>query len=497
MSPSLRAALIASLLGGLLAASACSSESTPSLPFAPGSFGKHHGSGSSPIEHIVLIVQENRSFDNLFATFPGAHGARVGLFKTSSGDINQKLTAGKLYLPNDVTHCNAAFKVAYDGGKMDGFSVERLGVCGRGGTIGNGAPAGKYVYQYVKPSLIKPYWDIAKEWVLADELFQTQGSGSFVAHQDLIRGGSAVDGSASNPNGTESLIDNPTEMPWGCDSSSTSTTELITVDGKYLTNGPFPCSNKFPNYSSGQYLTLRDSLDAAGLSWKYYSPCFAYSPGSCNNTSKRNAGATLNAFDAIYPVRNGPEWGTNVSMPETNIFTDITSGSLPAVSWVIPEDKNSDHPGDTIQGAVDHGPEWVASVVNAIGESSYWDSTAIIIVWDDWGGLYDNAKPPFQDAYGGLGFRVPMLVVSPYARLRPNGKSGYISHTKYEFGSIIKYIENNFNLGLLGTTDKRATSIGNIFDYGQGPRQFSEIPSSLGAQYFKAHSGKPQLGDPE
>jgi phospholipase C len=332
--------------------------------------------------------------------------------------------------------------------------------------------------------------------VLGDALYQTQGSGSFTAHQDLIRGGTAVDGTASDPNGTESLIDNPSAMPWGCDAPKYTHTELISTSGKYDGEGPFPCSDKFPSYSSGDYQTLRDLLDGAGLSWKYYTPCFVGSPGSCacGKLCKTGAGATLNAFDVIYPVRNGPEWGTDVSMPETNIFTDISNGALPAVSWVIPEDENSDHPGD---GTVDDGPQWVASVVNAIGQSQYWNSTAIVIVWDDWGGLYDNAAPAFQDDYGGLGFRVPMLVVSPYARAGSGSQGGYISHTQYEFGSILKYIENNFSLGSLGTTDKRATSIGDVFNYNQKPRNFQTIPSTLDAKYFQAHSGKLQHGDPE
>jgi phospholipase C len=196
-------------------------------------------------------------------------------------------------------------------------------------------------------------------------------------------------------------------------------------------------------------------------------------------------------------VRYGSEWGTNVSMPETNILNDISGGALPAVSWVIPEDKNSDHPGDNLQGAVDDGPQWVASVVNAIGQSQYWDSTVIVVVWDDWGGLYDNAAPPFQDEYGGLGFRVPMLVVSPYARAGSGSQGGYISHTQYEYGSILKYIENNFGLGSLGTTDKRATSIGDVFNYNQKPRHFQTIPSTLDGKYFQVHSGKTQHGDPE
>jgi phospholipase C len=119
----------------------------------------------------------------------------------------------------------------------------------------------------------------------------------------------------------------------------------------------------------------------------------------------------------------------------------------------------------------------VASVVNAIGESSYWESTAIVVVWDDWGGLYDNLNPP-QVGYGGLGFRVPALVVSPYA------KPGYISQTQYEFGSILRYIEENWNLGSLGSSDKRATSIIDCFDYSQAPIPFQPIPSKMSKLYF-------------
>ena len=131
---------------------------------------------------------------------------------------------------------------------------------------------------------------------------------------------------------------------------------------------------------------------------------------------------------------------------------------------MIPEDKNSDHPGDHLQGNVDLGPQWVASVANAVGQSGYWDSSVVVVIWDDWGGFYDNAKPPFQDNYGGLGFRVPMLVISPYDRTGSGKNGGFVSHTQYEFGSILKYIEDTFSLGSLGTTDVRATSIGNVFE---------------------------------
>jgi phospholipase C len=181
-------------------------------------------------------------------------------------------------------------------------------------------------------------------------------------------------------------------------------------------------------------------------------------------------------------------------MPETKIFTDIADGMLPAVSWVIPEDNEDDHPGEK----VDNGPSWVASVVDAIGESTYWDSTAIFVIWDDWGGFYDNAVPQqFKDNLGGLGFRVPCLVVSPYAIAGQSSQGGYISHTQYEFGSILRYVEDNFGLGRLNTTDARAASIGDVFNYAQSPRAFKEINSRYSIQFFERQRASVQSGDPE
>jgi phospholipase C len=231
----------------------------------------------------------------------------------------------------------------------------------------------------------------------------------------------------------------------------------------YSGKGPFPCSSDFPDYGSNGYQTLRDLLDAKDVTWKYYTP-----------PSDIVFGKLLTAFDVIAPVRYGPEWQANVVRPEQQIYADIRSNSLPSMSWVIPDKIDSDHPGTN----PDDGPEWVASVVNAIGESPYWKSTAIIIVWDDWGGLYDNRVGTQKYGFGGLGLRVPAIIVSPYA------KAGYISKTDYEFGSILRYVEDNWDLGNLGTSDVRAKSIIDCFNYNQPPISFVPITSSKNEEYF-------------
>ena len=377
-----------------------------------------------------------------------------------------KLREANLDEKCDFGHSYRGYKGDYDGGKMNGFGLE-------GDSQGCPKPAGLLPYQYVNPNQIAPYWYMAAQYVLADKMFQTQGSGSFTGHQDLIRGGTTFDQAQ-----TESLVDFPTAVPWGCDSPSHTETSYLLWTGSGIhgedDKGPFPCTNQFPS-SGSYYATLRDSLDAKSVSWKYYSP----------SVNLPSSGAYWNAFDTIAAVRYGSEWGSNVPQApyyEKQIFYDISGNALPAVSWLVPDEVNSDHPN---RSAPDTGPSWVASVVNAIGQSSYWNSTAIIIVWDDWGGFYDHVPPPFFDHRGGLGFRVPMIVVSPYAREATPSKPGYISHRQYEFGSILKFIEDIWSLGRLGTTDGRAASIGDCFDFTQTPRTFHQIPSSYSRAYFE------------
>jgi phospholipase C len=427
-----------------------SSRGSSGAPFDP-----QTGSPSTPIAHVVVVVQENRTFNDFFATFPSADGTTIGKVAANS-NCRPRIKAGtialterSLVLANDLDHRYSAFHVSIDGGKMDGFDKA---------LNGNGIPECTYPYQYTDPSQIKPYWDMAQQYTLAEHMFTTQGSDSFTAHQDLIAGSTEVfPGKA--------MVDLPScgSCFWGCDAPKGTHTSLITHTDTYLKGvGPFPCTTEFTT----SYPTLRDLLDAKSVSWKYYLP-----------PSNKVFGKLMSAFDVIAAVRYGPEWKSNIVSPETTIFKDISGGTLPAVSWVIPEESNSDHPGDP----VDHGPQWVASVVNAIGESTYWNSTAIVIVWDDWGGLYDNLAPhegKKKYGYGGLGLRVPAIIVSPYA------KAGYISTTDYEFGSVLKYIENNWSLGSLHTSDERAASLIDCFDYSQTPITFVPIQSSLSKAYF-------------
>lgn len=384
----------------------------------------------SPIRHVVVLVQEGRTFNDLFAT------ATVGKERVGHGKhartVSIKLREVGLSAKGPAHTGYSAYLESYRDGHMDGFN------------IANGlAP-----YQYVKPSDIKTYYTLAADWAIADRMFQTQGSGDFTAHQDLIRGGTEIDRN-------DSLIDSPSSSSaWGCDSPAGTKTPIVSND-HYSLSGPFPCTTNFP--SPHRYKTLADLLDAHNVSWRYYTPPF----------QRNAAGALWNAFDVIASVRFGSEWGTNVSWPETNIFSDIANQQLPAMSWVIPSALNSDYPGLRL----DNGPAWVASVINAIGESSYWDSTAVIVIWNNWGGYYDPIAPPKLDNQGGLGFRVPMILVSPYV---PQGE---VSHTAYAFGSILRFVEDNWQLGRLGTTDRTARSIRNMFDFRQPPRVFIPVSS--------------------
>jgi Phosphoesterase family len=230
-----------------LALAACSSGPL-SQQLAPGRVQAFNRAAvSSPIEHIVLVIQENRTFNNLFATFPGAVGTTVGMERVKNKTKSIYLTEVNLSGQHNLNHSYNGYLTAYDGGKMDGFNEVRFSKTNK--------PEGATPYEYVDPSQIAPYWAMAQQYGLADAMFTTQGSASFTAHQDLIRGGTDIDSS-------DSMIDNPPYgTAWGCDSPAGTTTSLITTGLQYERNaGPFPCTNDFPGSGAG-YLTLRGFVE--------------------------------------------------------------------------------------------------------------------------------------------------------------------------------------------------------------------------------------------
>jgi phospholipase C len=394
---------------------------TPTPTPSPFALGK--------IKHVVVVIQENRSFDNLFQGYPGADTASSGL--TSSG---QTVPLGPIPLeaPYDLLHRFKEFSQSYDHGKMDGFDKETVSYYPSTPPPGY-TPPPYPMYGYVPQTEVQPYFNMAQQYVLADRMFTSQIDGSFTAHQYLI---------AAQAAGTVNL---PSSQPWGCENQSA----LIFTLTQQRTFGPRipPCFT---------YATLATELDAAGLTWRYYAPPIG------------NIGDIWSAFDAVSAVRNGPEWATNVVSPETRFLSDVQNGSLANVTWIAPDWANSDHAGSGSNA----GPMWVTSIVDAIGGSAFWRSTAILIVWDDWGGWYDHV-PPRQIDYDGLGFRVPLLVVSAYA------KQNYVSHVNFETASIVKFVEQHFGLATLSASDKRATGLADCFNLGPTatPRPF--LPFAL------------------
>jgi phospholipase C len=204
-------------------------------------------------------------------------------------------------------------------------------------------------------------------------------------------------------------------------------------------------------------------MDAAGVSWRYYAP------------TPSRPGYVWSVFDAIQHIRFGPDWTTNVISPNTQILTDVMNGKLAQVTWVVPDFEYSDHP----TAGQNWGPDWVADVVNTIGTSRFWDTTAIFITWDDWGGWYDHVPPPQVDNMG-LGFRVPLIVVSPWA------KQGYISHNVHEFGSLLHFTEEAFKLPSLGTRDATSDDLSDFFDDSRIPHRYTPVAVKHGPSFFVA-----------
>ena len=389
---------------------------------------------SQRFKHVVVIFQENRTPDNLFHGFPNADIADSGV---NSAGQSIPLTQIDLANDYDLSHAHPAFVDMYDGGKMDG--ADKITISCVAGAVS--CPPPNPQFMYVNPSEVQPYFQLGEQYAFGDRMFQTNQGPSFPAHQFIIAGTSA-------PTASSDLF--ASENPFrgaGCVAAVGSLVTLIDPLGNE-NQQIYPCF---------EHPTLMDLLDVQMVTWRYYAP---------------SAGSIWTGPNAIQHIRSGSDWA-NVIIPQTQVLTDILNGQLAQVTWVIPDGADSDHAASN-NGT---GPSWVASIVNAVGTSQYWSDTAIIITWDDWGGWYDHVAPSIYDSYE-YGFRVPLIIVSPYT------KQGYVSHVTHDFGSILKFIEEIFKLPSLGYADARADDFSDCFDLSQTPITFQAIPAKVDKNFF-------------
>lgn len=391
----------------------------------------------SPIKHIVIIVRENHTFDNIFGRFPGADGTIVAHVGSKVVPLN--LTPVKL--SSDIGHGGNSAENAVDGGKMDRFYQEVQATQG-GVDVADSQYSG---------SEVPDYWAYAHKYALADHFFSTVLGPSFPNHLVTITGQWL--NIYVNPQSPANAF-----RSWGCDASPRTTVQW-SVGG--TTGTTRPCFNT---------QTLADEANAAHVNWKYYAP----PPGSF--------GYIWSTYDSIRHIRYSGQWKTNV--PQTARFlTDVRNGHLPQISWLTTDLATSDHP----PASICDGQNWTAQQINAVMRSKYWKSTAIVITWDDFGGFYDHVPPPTVAGYT-LGPRVPTIVISPYAR--PH----FIDHQEYDFRSILEFAESTFNLPHRASYDRSVASISGMLNLHQKPLKPLELSQRSCSLTPLTHIGSPPNG---
>ena len=428
--------------------------------FLPLAASTVRGSGSE-IQHLVFIVQENHSFDNYFGTYPGVNGLSLGASipldpnQTSLGfvhsfhlsvtqpiliwgdelppgvadpdDLSSSDSGSPFHVSNesveDLGHTWLVAHRAYDNGKMDGF------VAAEGNSLTMG---------YYDRSDIPYYWDYANQYVLDDNFFSSVMSDSFPNHVYIASG---TNGPVSN-------------LPPFC----------LQTPCKWIENGRIidgaPSDYNWQGLSL-DWSTLAEELSNANVSWTWY-----------DGKAKPTTPDVWDVLPLFTYFQNNPNQLTEHVRNTQAFVNTLQNGQLSAVSWIFPGEwvpptypaacegqSTSEHP----PARSDCGMDYVSYLVNQIMQSQYWQSSAIIITWDDYGGFYDHVPPPQVDAYG-EGFRVPTLVISPWA------KHGFIDHTQYEFASMLRLAEHSFNLPTLGVRDVNAKDMTNSFDFNQAPQ---------------------------
>jgi len=332
------------------------------MPAIQPSFAASQNAAANPIQHVVVIVQENHTFDNYFGTFPGANGIQndpptVQPFHITGADVN-------------LCHSTACAHADYDNGKMDGFLQ---------------AEGSNQTYGYFDQSDIPYYWSLAQNYTLFDNYFTSEMGPSLPNHLYLVAG--QDDGVA------DSIVNQSTNLKIG---------------------------------------SIANELEAANDSWSYYSP---YVVGN------------ENALGLVSSIAGNSTMLANLKSTQ-QFLTDLQNGKMPDVSYITADDGQNEHPPFDVAD----GMRWVQSIISAVQASPYWGSTAILLTWDDYGGWYDHVVPPQVDKYGD-GFRVPLLMISPFAR------QGFVDHTFSDHTSIMKFIERVFDLPPVTQRDAGASDL--------------------------------------
>jgi phospholipase C len=431
--------------------------------------------GIHKIRHVVIIMQENRSFDSYFGTYPGADG--IPGLAGNPGTVPclpDPATGGCVQPFHDREDENLGGPHSYDnaeadidGGSMDGFIRQQQAglagcaqtfnpACGSGSTIAD-------VMGYHTGADIPNYWDYARNYVLQDHMFESNLSWSLPAHLYMVSEWSARCSVQGDPMSCRNALQNPQNPP----------------DFQRRLGNKSPSD---PNYA---WTDLTYLLHRYGVSWAYY--VFKGTEPDCDDNAAMSC-APVGQNAQTPGIWNPLPYFTDVQQDDqladieslSNFFSAAKAGSLPAVSWIVPNGTVSEHPPALITA----GQTYVTGLINAIMESPDWDSTAIFLAWDDWGGFYDHVDPPHADE-NGYGLRVPGLVISPYA------KQGFIDHQTLSFDAYVKFIEDDFLNGqrLDPRTDGRpdprpdvredSPILGDLtadFDFNQAPRPPMILP---------------------
>ena len=365
----------------------------------------------TPIQHFVVLMQENHTFDNYFGTYPGANGIQPGTcipvdpFDKTNTECVEPFHIGDRPI-DDLDHSLSTFKLQYNDGKMNGF-VYALNQRNQNGAMAMG---------YYDDRDLPYYWNLADEYVLFDHFFSSDHGGSFANHMYWV---------SAHPGGDSVSENGYADVP-----------------------------------------TIFDRLEERGVSWKFYvqnyDPEITYR--SLSNFSGNRASQVI-----WVPLLNidrfldDPKLSSHI-VDLNQYFVDLENGTLPEVAYIAPSGA-SEHP----PGSIRSGQKFVKSLIQALMRSESWDSSAFLLLYDDWGGWYDHVKPPQVDA-NGYGMRVPGLLISPYAR------RGYIDSTMLDFTSVLKFIEENWNLKPLAARDSQAKSFMSAFDFSISPREPVFIP---------------------